>query len=61
MRNYKETAEIPSIDLSAVAMSRDIERGLLAVFSRHITKPIQLDELRDVLQLEQVDSHTNAI
>ena len=61
LRNYPETKDLKYIALSAAAMPRDIERGLLAGFRRYITKPIQLDELREVLQLELVDSHSKAI
>lgn len=49
LRNYNETQEIPVVALSAAAMPRDIERGLLAGFRRYLTKPIQIEELRQVI------------
>lgn len=52
LRKYPETRDITVIALSAAAMPRDIERGILAGFKRYLTKPVQLDELREVLTLE---------
>jgi len=49
LRNYRETKAIPVVALSAAAMPRDIERGLLAGFRRYLTKPIQIEELRQVV------------
>jgi CheY-like chemotaxis protein len=40
---------IPVIALSADAMLHDIQRGLAAGFDRYIAKPVDLNELRDVL------------
>ena len=55
LRNFPETCDIPVIALSAAAMPRDIERGLLAGFKRYVTKPIQIDALREVLQVALID------
>ena len=49
LRNFKETTDIPVLALSAAAMPRDIERGLLAGFRRYLTKPIQIEELRQAI------------
>lgn len=52
LRNNELTRDIPVIALSAAAMTRDIERGKLAGFKRYLTKPIKIDELREVLAAE---------
>jgi PAS domain S-box-containing protein len=43
------TAHIPVIALSANAMPRDIEKGLLAGFFRYLTKPIKVNEFMNTL------------
>lgn len=55
LRNYPETANLVYVALSAAAMPRDIERGFLAGFKRYLTKPILLNELREVLEQELQD------
>ena len=45
------TAHIPVIALSANAVPRDIERGIEAGFFRYLTKPIQIVEFMDALDL----------
>ncbi len=45
------TAHIPVIALSANAMPRDIEKGLLAGFFRYLTKPIRIDEFMSTLDI----------
>lgn len=55
LRNFHETRAIPVIALSAAAMPRDVERGLLAGFKRYVTKPIAIDALREVLHTELAD------
>ena len=45
------TAHIPVVALSANAMPRDIEKGLLAGFFRYLTKPIKVDEFMDTLDV----------
>jgi len=45
------TAHIPVVALSANAMARDIREGLNAGFFRYLTKPIQVKELLDTLDL----------
>jgi PAS domain S-box-containing protein len=44
------TAHIPVIALSANAMPRDIEKGLLAGFFRYLTKPIKIHEFMETLE-----------
>lgn len=50
LRNYPETKHIPVIAISAAAMPRDVDRGLTAGFKYYLTKPIQVDELFDVIK-----------
>ena len=45
------TAYIPVIALSANAVPRDIERGIEAGFFRYLTKPIQIVEFMDALDV----------
>ena len=51
LRNDPATAHIPVIALSANAMPRDINRGIEAGFFRYLTKPIQIVEFMDALDL----------
>ncbi len=51
LREDPTTADIPVVALSANAMPRDIEKGLEAGFFRYLTKPIQLDQLMETLDL----------
>jgi len=44
LREDPETVHIPVVALSANAMPRDIEKGLLAGFFRYLTKPIRIGE-----------------
>jgi PAS domain S-box-containing protein len=45
------TAHIPVVALSANAMPRDIEKGLVAGFFRYLTKPIRINEFMDTLDV----------
>jgi CheY-like chemotaxis protein len=45
------TAHIPVIAISANAMSLDIERGMKAGFFRYITKPINVNEFMEALDI----------
>ena len=45
------TAHIPVIAISANAMPRDIEKGLKAGFFRYLTKPINVNEFMETLDL----------
>ncbi|NHZ39393.1 PAS domain-containing hybrid sensor histidine kinase/response regulator [Massilia aquatica] len=51
LRGYPETAQIPVLALSANAMPRDIARGLEAGFFHYLTKPIQIAEFMEALDL----------
>jgi PAS domain S-box-containing protein len=51
LREDPATAHIPIIALSANAMPRDIEKGLLAGFFRYLTKPIRIDEFMQTLDV----------
>ena len=49
LREDPGTAHIPVVALSANAMPRDIEKGLLAGFFRYLTKPIKVNEFMNTL------------
>ena len=51
LRGDPLTAHIPVVALSANAMPRDIEKGLLAGFFHYLTKPIRIDEFMDALDV----------
>ncbi len=51
LRKDPTTNHIPVLALSANAMPRDIEKGLEAGFLRYLTKPINVAELMDALDL----------
>jgi signal transduction histidine kinase/AmiR/NasT family two-component response regulator len=51
LRADPATAHIPVVALSANAMPRDIAKGLEAGFFRYLTKPINVNEFMDVLEL----------
>ncbi|WLR51433.1 ATP-binding protein [Bacillus tianshenii] len=54
LKENKDTSEIPVIAVSANAMPRDIEKGLVAGFSNYLTKPIDIEKflkaIREVLR-----------
>jgi PAS domain S-box-containing protein len=50
LRGSPTTKDIPVIALTAAASLRDKERGLLAGFSRYLTKPVKVDELVGALE-----------
>jgi signal transduction histidine kinase/ActR/RegA family two-component response regulator len=49
LRADPATAHIPVVALSANAIPRDIEKGLVAGFFRYLTKPIRVNEFMDAL------------
>jgi signal transduction histidine kinase/ActR/RegA family two-component response regulator len=51
LRADPATIHIPVIAISANAMHRDIEKGLAAGFFRYLTKPIQVNEFMDTLDM----------
>lgn len=51
LREDPGTAHIPVIALSANAMKRDISKGLQAGFFRYLTKPLQIDEFMDAIDM----------
>jgi PAS domain S-box-containing protein len=51
LREDTTTAHIPVIAISANAMPRDIEKGMEAGFFRYLTKPINIDEFMDVIDV----------
>jgi CheY-like chemotaxis protein len=51
LREDAATAHIPVVALSANAMKRDIEKGLLAGFFRYLTKPIKIHEFMETLDV----------
>ena len=51
LREDPATAHIPVVALSANAMPRDIEDGLVAGFFRYLTKPIKLNDFMEALNV----------
>jgi len=51
LREDPVTAHIPVVALSAYAMPRDIELGLKVGFFRYLTKPIEVKEFMDTLDV----------
>jgi PAS domain S-box-containing protein len=51
LRDDPATAHIPVIALSANAMPRDIQKGMLAGFFLYLTKPIKVDEFMNTLDV----------
>ena len=51
LRADPATAHIPVIAVSANAMSLDIERGMKAGFFRYLTKPINVNEFMEGLDI----------
>jgi len=51
LRSDPATAHIPVIAISGNATPRDIEKGLGAGFFRYITKPINVDEFMEALNV----------
>jgi PAS domain S-box-containing protein len=49
LREDPGTAHIPVVALSANAMPRDVEKGLVAGFFRYLTKPIKVNEFMNTL------------
>lgn len=49
LREDPATAHIPVVALSANAMPRDIQKGMLAGFFLYLTKPIKVDEFMNTL------------
>ena len=47
-----KTRNIPVIAISAAAMKRDVEKGMEAGFKAYLTKPINVQELRDAIKTE---------
>jgi CheY-like chemotaxis protein len=50
LHEWPETRHIPVVALSAAAMVRDSERIQQAGFYRHLTKPVKVDVLAEVLE-----------
>ncbi len=61
LRADTQTAHIPVVALSANAMPRDIERGLEAGFFRYLTKPLNVDEFLDTLDIALAFAATESI
>jgi PAS domain S-box-containing protein len=54
LQSLEETKDVPVIALSAIAMLKDIEKGIAAGFRQYLTKPINVEEIvntiKDVLE-----------
>jgi len=46
-----ELQHIPIIALSASAMSNDIKKAMAVGFNRYLTKPVNIQELKDTINL----------
>jgi len=51
LRSDSKTADIPVVAMSAYAMQGQIDKGLQAGFADYLTKPIQVDDLMNVISL----------
>src|SRR3984957_7179991 len=51
LREDAATGHIPVVALSANAMPRDVEKGLIAGFFRYLTKPIKINEFMETLDV----------
>lgn len=51
LQREPDLSAIPVIALTANAMPRDIERGLAAGFFRYLTKPIDIDQFNEVIDI----------
>jgi PAS domain S-box-containing protein len=60
LRSDRLTAHIPALAVSANAMPRDIRNGLEAGFFRYVTKPINVEEFTEALDLALELSRTAA-
>jgi CheY-like chemotaxis protein len=49
LRSFPAIKATPVIALSALAMAKDVEKGLRAGFREYLTKPIQVDDLTSAL------------
>ena len=58
LKQYKETAGIPVIALSAAAMSKDVQKGLDAGFFSYLTKPFIIDELLSTIDRALAERQT---
>ena len=54
------TAHIPVIAISANAMPRDIKKGMAAGFFRYLTKPINVNEFMNTLDVALKHAETEA-
>ena len=52
LRNFEETHDTPVIAVSANAMKRDIDTAMSAGFKSYITKPININNFRKVIESE---------
>lgn len=50
LQNFEQTCDIPVIALSANAMQGDIDKALKTGFTSYITKPIDIDNFRTVIE-----------
>ncbi len=57
--NDPQTSHIPVLALSANAVPRDIERGMAAGFFRYLTKPIQIAEFMEAIDVALVHAQIN--
>ena len=58
MRELKRDHPIPGIALSGYGMDEDIQGSIAAGFSRHMTKPVDWQELKSAIQKVAQEAHT---
>jgi two-component system CheB/CheR fusion protein len=49
LRARDKTASLPAIALTGFGRAQDVKRALAAGFDAHLTKPVEMDELLDVV------------
>ena len=58
MRDLATQRRMPGIALSGYGMKADIEDSLKAGFSRHLTKPVDWQELKGAIQKIAAEQHS---
>ena len=59
MRHLKRDHPIPGIALSGYGMAEDIQNSISAGFSRHMTKPVDWQELKNAIQKVACEAHAS--
>ena len=59
LKMYEETNNIPIVAISAHAMPKDIEKGLLLGFTDYITKPINVSSFTEKISTILINTDKN--